>query len=91
MKGAGSCVIAAVILTLPVYIGIANIPWINDWFMSGAGWDEFEFIFRVFNVMGISENGKILIGVMLGFSFPLSFVMSFVVTWAGSKMFGEAR
>jgi hypothetical protein len=37
MKGIGSCVIAAVILTLPVYIGIANIPWINDWFMSGAG------------------------------------------------------
>ncbi|WP_244120961.1 hypothetical protein [Burkholderia gladioli] len=31
----------ALVLTIPIYLGLANSP-LDDWFQSGAGWRAFE-------------------------------------------------
>jgi len=70
--------VAALVLTLPVYIGIGKNEWVNDWFINGAGWDMFTPLFRLCNAVGITGDGGILITAML-ISFVLVLVASAVV------------
>lgn len=72
MKKALICLVAALVLMLPVYIGVANIRPLEAWFMSGAGWAAFEPWFRLCNAIGIRGDGRILTNTMLFLSFMVS-------------------
>ena len=72
--------VAALVLTLPVYIGIGKNEWVNDWFINGAGWDMFTPLFRLCNSVGITGDGGILITAMLTISFLISFVLVLVAS-----------
>lgn len=74
MKKALICLVAALVLMLPVYIGMANIQPLEAWFMSGAGWAALEPWFRLCNAIGIHGDGRILTNTMLFFSFVVSLV-----------------
>lgn len=73
---AGARLIAAVILTIPVYVGLANSP-LNEWFVSGEGWRTFEPWFNFLDSLGFRSEGNVVIGTML----TLSFVLACVVVW----------
>ncbi|RQR27224.1 hypothetical protein DIE23_27460 [Burkholderia sp. Bp9143] len=74
--------LAAIVLTIPVYLGLANSP-PDDWFQSGAGWRAFEPLFNVFERLGGHGQGDILISTMLG----VSFVIALALVWLGARMF----
>ncbi|WP_321805000.1 hypothetical protein [Burkholderia sp. BCC1993] len=76
--------LAAIVLTIPVYLGLANSP-LDEWFQSGAGWRAFEPLFRVFETLGVHGQGDILISTMLG----ASFVIAIALVWLGARMFGR--
>ncbi|MGN6234218.1 MAG: hypothetical protein ACTHNZ_24015 [Trinickia sp.] len=64
----------AALLTLPVYIGLANTPIINDWFLYGRGWATFHPLFVLGHAIGITRNAAIVIGTMFVISFVLSVI-----------------
>jgi len=63
----------ALLLTFPVYLGLANTPIINDWFLYGQGWAAFHPLFVIGHAIGITRNAAIVIGTMFAVSFCLSF------------------
>ena len=62
----------ALLLTFPVYLGLANTPIVNDWFLYGGGWATFHPLFVVGHAIGITRNAAIVIGTMFAVSFLLS-------------------
>jgi hypothetical protein len=70
--------VLAAVLTLPVYLGLANTPAINDWFLYGQGWAVFQPLFDLCNKVGIYGNASILITTM--------FVVSFLIALAGVSL-----
>ncbi|ATF36653.1 hypothetical protein CO709_27545 [Burkholderia thailandensis] len=68
-------IFAALVLTLPIYTGIANIPAVDHWFTSGAGWEAFEPIFKAVERMGFQGEGRIIIASMLLISFLISLLI----------------
>lgn len=87
MKNARRLVLIAVLLTLPIYLGIAHIPPLEAWFLSGRGWAVFEPIFRLCNAIGIHGNGLILIGCML----LISFGTALLAVTAAHVLIGQFR
>jgi hypothetical protein len=63
----------ALLLTFPVYLGLANTPIVNDWFLYGQGWATFHPLFVVGHAIGITRNAAIVIGTMFAISFCLAF------------------
>lgn len=72
MKNRIFVVLLAVLLTLPVYLGLANTPAINDWFLYGRGWAAFQPLFNLCNKIGIYGNATILITTMFVISFAIA-------------------
>ena len=63
---------AALVLTLPIYIGLANVPMLERWFLDGDGWQAIEPILHGMGWLGIRGDGRILIGGMLLLSFLIA-------------------
>lgn len=64
--------VVATLLTLPLYISLANVGAVNDWFLSGQGWATFRPLFAAGHAMGVDSNAAILIAAMLAISFLLA-------------------
>nr|WKF57037.1 hypothetical protein HUO10_001515 [Paraburkholderia busanensis] len=71
---------SALVLTLPVYIALAHISPLENWFISGAGWAAFEPLFRLCNAIGITGDGQILIAAMLLVSFAIALLIASIGT-----------
>ena len=78
MKNRIIVLLLAAVLTLPVYLGLANTPAINDWFLYGQGWAAFQPLFDLCNKIGIYGNASILVATM--------FVISFLIALAGISL-----
>lgn len=78
MKNRIIVVVLAVLLTLPIYLGLANTPAINDWFLYGRGWAAFQPLFDLCNKVGIYGNATILVTTM--------FIVSFLIALAGVSL-----
>ncbi|HDR9337185.1 MULTISPECIES: hypothetical protein [Burkholderia cepacia complex] len=76
---------AALALTIPVYLGLANSP-LDGWFQSGAGWRAFEPVFNMLEALGIHGEGDILISIML----TASFLIALALVWIGARLFHRA-
>ncbi|NML32012.1 hypothetical protein [Paraburkholderia antibiotica] len=81
MKKALICVALALLMTIPVGVGIAHIPWVYQWFGSGAGYEFYSPLFDALGADGTEENSEIIVGslYLLGFVVSLVFV---VIGWA---------
>jgi hypothetical protein len=62
----------ASLLTFPVYVGLANTPVVNDWFLYGRAWDLFQPLFDLGHAFGIERQAAIVIGTMFAVSFALA-------------------
>lgn len=78
MKNRMLVLLLAAVLTLPVYLGLANTPAINNWFLYGKGWTVFQPLFDLCNKVGIYGNATILVTTM--------FVISFLIALAGVSL-----
>lgn len=75
-------VAAAVLLTLPVYLGLANNPTVNDWFLYGSGWATFHPLLMLGHAAGIESNAAMMVTAM--------FVVSFLIALAGIEVLRAA-
>lgn len=82
----GVRLIAALILTVPAYLGLANSP-LNDWFLRGNGWRAFEPWFHFLQSVGFRGEGNMLIGTMLA----VSFVLACVVVWLVARLVHQPK
>lgn len=67
--------LVAAVLTLPIYVILANTPIVDAWFSSGDGWTAFEPVFRTLESLGVQGEGRIVIAVMLAVSFLIALVL----------------
>lgn len=74
--------VAAVLLTFPVYLGLANNPTVNDWFLYGSGWATFHPLFVIGHAVGIESNAAMIVTAM--------FVISFLIALAGVELLRAA-
>lgn len=68
--------IAALILALPIAIGIGRSPWFGDWMTHGRGWDAFDPLLNFFGVVGVEGEGDVVVNALLIVSFMLSFALA---------------
>lgn len=77
---ASARLIAAVMLTIPTYLGLANSP-LNEWFLSGKGWRTLEPWLHFLHSLGFRSEGNMVIGTMLA----LSFVLAYLAIWLAAR------
>ncbi|MBN3806901.1 hypothetical protein GXB81_28200 [Paraburkholderia sp. Ac-20336] len=81
MKKTLICITLALVMTLPVAIGIIRIPGMDEWFSSGADYDFFEPLFKALGSDGNESNSDIVFATMLITSFFLSLAL-IIACWA---------
>lgn len=74
MKRILAFVAGGLLLTLPVYLGLANLRPLEDLFVYHDAWKAFEPLFLLGDVAGIRDHGAIVEATM--------FVVSFVIALA---------
>ncbi|MBB5461426.1 hypothetical protein [Paraburkholderia sp. Cpub6] len=76
MKKALICVALALVLTLPIAVGIARMPGIDEWFASGAGSEFFAPLFKVLDSVGGENDTDIIVATLLVVSFLVSLILA---------------
>lgn len=83
--------VAALVLTLPVYIGLGHLGPLDRWFESGAAWDAFDPLFRLGEIVGVTDQASIVIHTMFVVSFIIAcivigFASALVRTWSWRRL-----
>ncbi|MFT4069020.1 hypothetical protein [Paraburkholderia sp.] len=88
MKKALICIVIALVMTLPVGVGIMRVPIVAKWFASDAAY-EFLFIplFKALGSHGSESSSDIIVGTVL----IVSFVVSLALAVAGWTVVGRLR
>ncbi|MBN3849234.1 hypothetical protein G3N58_20750 [Paraburkholderia sp. Ac-20342] len=81
MKKTLICIALALVMTLPVMVGLAHLPGVFEWIDSGMGHDLFEYLFIALDAQGCEETADVIAVTMLIVSFFLSLALV-VATWA---------
>ncbi|MEM5299371.1 hypothetical protein VSR82_34305 [Burkholderia sp. JPY481] len=76
MKKALICVALALAMTLPIAVGIARMPGIDEWFASGAGSEFFAPLFEMLDSVGGENNTDIIVATLLVVSFFVSLMLA---------------
>ncbi|WP_186105540.1 hypothetical protein [Burkholderia gladioli] len=76
--------VLALLLTLPIYAGVAAIPWLSHWFNDGTGWDVVAPTLRALGSEGGEQSDDFLLGSLLA----ISFVLALIASWIVFAMFG---
>ena len=63
---------AALVLTLPVYLALANFPPLENLFLYHDAWKAFTPLFALGNAIGIQDDGAIVETTMFVVSFLLA-------------------
>ncbi|WP_233832568.1 hypothetical protein [Paraburkholderia sp. ZP32-5] len=80
MKKALICFVTALVMTLPVSIGIARIPGSLEWTASEQGHKFFDPLYKAFDAYGCESGSDVVFGTLLLFSFFISLVLA-VAGW----------
>jgi hypothetical protein len=75
MKKALICIALALALTLPIAVGIARMPGIDEWFASGAGYEFFAPLFKLLDSVGGENNTDIIVATLFVVSFFVSLML----------------
>ncbi|MBN3849237.1 hypothetical protein G3N58_20765 [Paraburkholderia sp. Ac-20342] len=75
MKKTLICITLALVMTLPVGVGIAYIPGVAEWFASGSGYEFFTPLFKALDSHGSETNSDIIFGTLYTVSFILSLML----------------
>lgn len=66
----------ALLLTLPIFLGITRMPWFWAWFNDGSGWDTLAPILKMLGAIGAEDDENVLFGLVLAVSFMISLIIS---------------
>ena len=91
MKKLLLCGALALVLTVPVSIGIARTPWLIGWFSTGSGWDTLGPLLRAVGSIGPEEDENVFLAVLLGVSFIVSMGISALLVAGASRLRNRAR
>ncbi|WP_062124960.1 hypothetical protein [Paraburkholderia monticola] len=81
MKTILICILIALVLTLPVGVGIAHVPGVAEWFASGEGYEFFDPFFNAFGADGGESTSDIIFGTLYVVSFVVSLALA-IAAWA---------
>lgn len=77
----------AVLLTLPVFIGISRIDAIPRFFFSSTGYALLQPLFTLFGAVGVEGDEGVVAGVML----TLSFILACLIVWGGGAALARVK
>jgi hypothetical protein len=78
MKRALICIVLALVMTLPVGVGVMCLPVVQEWFASGAAYEFFAPLFSALDSGGGEGNSDVIFGTLYLVSFVVSLI--FVAT-----------
>ncbi|MFT4069018.1 hypothetical protein [Paraburkholderia sp.] len=87
MKKALICIVLALLMTLPVGVGIMHIPGVAEWFSSGEGYEFFAPLFDALGADGSESHSDVIFGTL----YLVSFVISLALAVAGWTVVGRLR
>jgi hypothetical protein len=79
MKKALICFVTALVMTLPVGIGIARLPGVIEWSGTEQGHKFFHPLYEAFDAYDCESSSDVILGTL----FLLSFVISLALALAG--------
>ncbi|GAB2905923.1 hypothetical protein GCM10027093_49940 [Paraburkholderia jirisanensis] len=79
------------LLSVPVSIGIARMPWLIAWFDEGSGWDVFNPVLKLMGSIGGEQDYNILFGTFLLAGFIVSMGISALLVAGASRLRNRAR
>jgi hypothetical protein len=91
MKKFFICMSLTLLLTVPVSIGIARMPWLVTWFDEGTGWDVFNPVLRLVGSVGGEQDYDILFGTFLLAGFVVSMGISALLIAGASRLRNGVR
>jgi len=62
-------VLLALVLTVPVFIGLTRIDVLLRWLYSESGYRVLDPVFRLFGTVGVEGHESVIAGVLMIFSF----------------------
>jgi hypothetical protein len=80
MKKSLICFVLALVMTLPVGVGIMCMPVVEEWFASGAAYDFFAPLFNALDSGGGEGNSDVIFGTLYIVSFIVSLIFA-VTCW----------
>ncbi|MFE8117277.1 hypothetical protein RBA63_19400 [Brenneria goodwinii] len=72
--------VAALILTFPIYAFVGGSDLVTYWFTHGNGWNVFSPLLDMLQKLGVSGRATVIYAVMLVISFILSLSLVFVIS-----------
>jgi hypothetical protein len=81
MKRALICFVIALVMTIPVGIGIACLPGMIEWTTTEYGHKFFDPLYKAFDAYDCETKPDVILGTLLVFSFFISLVLAFA-GWA---------
>jgi hypothetical protein len=85
------CASLTLLLSVPVSIGIARMPWSIAWFDEGSGWDVFKPVLKLMGSIGGEQDYNILFGTFLLAGFIVSIPISALLVAGASRLRNRAR
>ncbi|MFT4069019.1 hypothetical protein [Paraburkholderia sp.] len=80
MKKVLICILLALVMTVPVTVGIARLPGVYEWLDSGAGYDFLKPLFIALGSNGCESHSDIVVGILYLVGFIVSLVFA-VAAW----------
>ncbi|MFM0158009.1 hypothetical protein [Paraburkholderia sediminicola] len=69
-------VLFALILTVPVFLGLTRIDVLLRWLYSESGYRALDPLFHLFGAVGIEGHESVIAGVLLALSFIVAFCIA---------------
>lgn len=82
-------ILAALLLTFPIYALTGSSDLVTWWFVWGNGWAFFEPLLKVLQYYGFSGRAPLIYAVMLVISFLLSLLLVFGLSALIDKKYGK--
>ena len=86
MKKLLICIVLALVLTIPVSLGIMRMPWFWEWFNTGSGWEVLNPALKAVGSVGGEQDYNVLYEVLLIVGFMISMVISTLIVTGVSHM-----
>lgn len=80
-------ILLAVVLTVPVFLGVTRIDILVSWLFSESGYQALSPLFRLFGTVGVEGHENVIAGVLL----VLSVVIAVGLVCVGSTLLKRLR
>ncbi|MFM0660129.1 hypothetical protein [Paraburkholderia sediminicola] len=72
-------VLFALVLTVPVFLGLTRIDMLLRWLYSESGYQVLDPLFRLFGAVGVEGHESVIAGVLVALSFIVALCIASIV------------